>query len=291
MSVSSVTEHPDSGKGSDSLDEKRRQRMLIVACNSRNDGATVVLASASVPQRGAIYSFRNEILPQCICRERSVDHLGLTPGGRLFLLTCDYSDKFEEGDQNEEEQNPLAVPPRISGGGVQQFRKVVTKDRNGADVTNSAKEPFLDPPEDDFYHYRLQIVNNEAYVDFDKIKDYEGTVNADAWLGGAAREWLLSDISHGPAVWQAGIRYYEFHYEFIRNYDKWDLVLLDLGKRFLKGGNQLEQCKDANGLPASDPQRLDGAGLQLGATLDNVYKTFRVKREKTFATLGLEGAQ
>lgn len=291
MAVTSVTDHPDSGSGTRTHDERRYTRKLIVRTDSRNDGAAVVLAAASVPKYGTYYSYRNEIDVGAICQELSVDPFegGLLPGGRIFIVTAQYSSKFGDSEKEENEINPFAVPPRLLPSGTQEFRKIVAKDKDGLNVVNGAKEQFLDPPEIEDYYRRLVIVNNEPFIDESKIEDYVGSVNNATWRGATARKWLMADISHSEARWQSGVRYYEFTYSMLKNRDTWDLSILNQGMKVLNGG-VLENARDGKVADVNTPVKLSVGGTMILQSCEGNYITVRARPEKTWSTLGIEGA-
>lgn len=291
MAVTSVTDHPDSGAGRRTSDERTYVRKQIVRTNSRDDGPAVAFAHASVVKYGGIYIYRNESDTGARCLDQACDPYdgGLVPGGRLFLITSNFTSKFSEKEKQQEEQNPLFIPPRLLPSGAQEFRKIAEKDKDGLNIVNGAKERFLDPPEIEDYYYRMVIVNNEAYVDTDKIEDYTGSVNNATWRGASARKWLMSDISHSEARWQAGVRYYEFTYSMLKNRDTWDLSIMNVGMKVLVNSS-LQNARDKDGNEVTSVVKLSTAGAMILQSCAANYISVRARQEKTWSTLGIEGA-
>lgn len=288
MAVYRVEDHPETANGGDSTDDQTRERMFRVWCNSRGDGAQTVLADPRIPAKGSLYVYRNEASPACTCRSRVVNLVENLQGGRLFDVTCNYSSKTDENDrQQEEEENPLARRPRIQGGGSVERRVAVTTDRNGVAITNSAKRPFLDPPEYPEYDQQLTIAKNVAFLDFQQHREYVGTTNSTTWLGEPKGVWLCTGVQYGPLLIQAGIGYYEEAWSFmaasILKIEKWKLSIMDTGMEDKNGKHVID--RDNN--PSSSPQCLDGNGLQLAFNTAPIYRDFDIHSEKNFSNLGL----
>lgn len=182
-------------------------------------------------------------------------------------------------------EDPLDDKVRVSWG-VRLVEEVVTWDKDGNPIDNSAGEPFDPPLMEEVAILTVRIVRNEATYGAADAFSYANAVNSSACtiagLQVGARKARCLGIP-GDNATRNGIDYWQKTYEFEFKMATWDRRPLDLGMYYLSAGEPLT-FKDDEGAPMQVPQLLDGAGAA-GAT--PVFLTFRTKAEKSFGALGL----
>jgi len=158
------------------------------------------------------------------------------------------------------------------------------------ELCNSSHEPFDPPVQEEFFDFAIVIRRNEALFSPVVARPYLNCVNADAF-GFYARNTQLytfgagqvrckniqaTERRHGPN-W-----YWEVSYEFVVRDDGWKRRLMDQGFRELDG-DDYKQIADVDGNPITQPAKLNGSGVKLGATDTPVFLEFQTKKRLSFS--------
>lgn len=279
MAITEIKETFDGRGGSkDRKGHRHYERVFFAKTNSIKDGAQVILTDPLVPKIGDIYASGNDLDTGAWCSAVRPQQNVEEPS--RWTVTVEYTS--EPGESFGAAEDPLLRPADIAWGFV-QFQRLIEKDINGKELTNSAGDPFLPPPTGDQSRPVLSITKNMPFFDPTRLT-YIDAVNTDFFLGVAAGRWKCSAITsqrlleNGRFFWRTA---HEFHYSEIG----WKLEPLDRGLNKLVAGKR-ERILD-NGLPVVEPVKLDGAGQPLAATAAGVYRSFKIYRELPFAALGL----
>lgn len=167
-------------------------------------------------------------------------------------------------------------------------------DKDGAAILNSAHDRFDPSPMIDRHYPQVTIIRNEATFDPSKAEDYMDSVNSDsctiAGLSISPRQGKVVQYG-GPSALRNGVEYYrityrlEFNPKVWSDGQGWDRRELDQGLYKLDGGAAAEIM--VGDMPTRDVQLLDGSGGVLGEASTPVFRTFRARKERPFALLGL----
>ncbi len=208
--------------------------------------------------------------------------------GLLWIATARYTSKTDE----QQSASPLERPAQWTGG-MAQFTRPVTRDRFNTPILNYAGDPYDPPPEIEEDRISLIAVRNEAYIPFDKIRQYKNATNSDEWCGAEPRT-LKVRITFGELQEENGYKFYPVQYEFAYNPDKWDLTLLEigyngvssavLGGKKVKLGDEPQLLKRIAAGGSSDD--FFSVGVEKEASQAN-FTAWRVRPEVPFSNLGL----
>lgn len=280
MSVVSCNEIWSGRQGSVDQQVLRRYiRVFQVVTNDPNDDAGVVGGATGIPALFSPYSTPNYSDPQS--RLTDIRPYQSTESPKVWEVTCEYTGRT----------NPLTDPPVIQWGSDTDQR-IAELDINGQAVLNSAGQFFDPPPEVDHDLPTLTITRNEATVSPANIIAYQNAINTDslsiaglAVTPGQAKIKITSTSQSDDSLawWQT-----VYTIQFER--DGWARKILDQGRYQVSGsGGGLTPCVDKDGNAVDDPVPLDGHGKQLAdpSPLTAVYLTFDLKKELSFAALGL----
>lgn len=185
--------------------------------------------------------------------------------------------------------NPILRPPEVSKSS-QRTTKPFTHDLDGLPVVNSAGEAFDPPVMIDDGSTIITITRNVALFDVTTADRYRFCVNLNPFFGFLPGEAMLTAYS-AQVVYENRIRFERV---------TWTFECKDGGFEFIKPLDQgyMERTIDGvrqilvGGHPPSRPLLLDGAGVQLDVETpaDAVFLTFRARRRRNFADLGVPTA-
>ncbi|MES2208580.1 MAG: hypothetical protein V4515_00090 [Chloroflexota bacterium] len=186
------------------------------------------------------------------------------------------------------QENPLTRPIRWKVS-FQQTQEVARKDRNADPIRNSAKLPFDPPIVVEVSRPIVTAVVNTATFELADAQYMQDAVNSDTWFGMEPRTLRCvgteaeSQIENGFAFWQRT-------YTFAIKWDTWDFKILDCGYAELDPGSEglgidphWVKIVDEHGAEPTEPVPLNGSGRKLTPGDDEVYLTFRVYREVSYA--------
>jgi hypothetical protein len=279
MAVVSVTEIHQ-GRGGDIQEKAVRtyRRVFHVLTDSELDGPATVRLAVGIPRPWDSYVTDAELDITAFCKRVGAEPHGETPF--LWIVTAEYSSATDTRPEDQEE-NPLLRPAEWQWG-FASVSKVITTDKDGGSVTNSAREPFDPPLELPTGRVTLTITRNEAGFDVARANRFNQSVNSVVWYGQPVRTALMNAVS---AVTQTenGIPYVRVTYEIHFDPETFDLSVLDSGYRDING----KLFRDpVDGSPMGSPTLLNGNGEKLGTGADPVYLTWRVRDEQDFNELG-----
>ena len=294
MAVIRVWEKFAAKSGDDDAEGNRSYtRVLGVETNNPRDGKRIVCLHPLIPQYGSYYATLTESDDQAMLTKRSADQDG--ESDYIWEITCNFSTKA--GDSEEENENPLARPPKHSWSGATRETHPL-KDLNGKIFQNSAFwrfSPAIGIPTTDGV---LKIVRNEAVFDEARAEEFSNVLNENAWRGRRAGTVKCLPPS-GDECFEKGIHYVKVTYTFHIRREGWpetEEEVLDEGPFELKlnaDGNPVgdKVHEDADGVSHTEMIALDGKGkaLSLAKRQAGQFETIRFKKyhRKNLGALGL----
>jgi len=205
----------------------------------------------------------------------------------IWDVTYEYdSAPFDAGNEGDPEDGNNAIDPNlrpwiIRFGSVKTTR-LLQKDLNNVEVTNSAGVPFDPPIEAPHAHPTISVTAWKTSTLFSNVTLYTDAINSDAWEGFAPKTLRCSEYT-SSSVYENNTRYWEINITLEVLPDGfWNPVsVIDAGFLF-KGADHLLPIEE-NGLAVTSPVPLDGSGGVLGVGYPLVYLDFKVYREEVFA--------
>lgn len=288
MSVIGISPQFNRG-GSTDRDGSDSTRAWRVEVNSQSDNETTIVLQMQATISSAT--------PSIGMRVDSIDcKAEADKGWRYWWVEVRYTNRPADPNKPDDDgdKDPLNDPVEIdwdSGDGKETIRK----DLDGNPIQNSAYDRFDTDPEIDVPRPVLVITKNFATFDAPTAYDYGGTVNEAEWQGAEAGTLLLRRIRARKQI-RNGIKYWAVTCEFEYDPNGWQLQLLDQGYNEVFLGPRATLAKrpiKLNGEDCKKPQMLNGLGFSIAiddlqaGTVDPVYLTFRVRREKDFNALNL----
>ena len=290
MSVRYVREKY-AGRNASSGDDASRSytKVVIVQTDSPHDGAIVVCNHPLVPQFGTYYATANEADSGAMLRRRRPKQTG----PKTWEVSCEFSTRARDPDDQEE--NPLARPPKHSWSGV-EYDTFPSKDLDDVPFMNSAfwrYDPAIAVPET---YGVLVIVRNEPIFDMDRAEEFSNVVNENRIFGRDPGKVLLKP-PRGDQRFENNINFVAVTYELWINKKGWITWALDAGpfaiKRNAAGNPTGEKLHaDEAGIKHTEDIPLDGNGnvLPMAERIAGRFRErgFRVYETKNFGVLELE---
>lgn len=205
----------------------------IVVATSVNEPYNTVVTTAGIPQVGI------DLSPSGygICRSISATRMPENP--KYWTVTCEFSSEVEENQNN---QNPTTDPQLwipIYETKFERLQEVVTKDKNGTSIANSAGQPFETGltvsrfiPIWEFYQFESATLSDEQLIERNEC------VNSMQFKGRAAKTLLLTIITSSVGFYygrKVRITKYQLRY----NSKKWTHKRLDVGTVYKSGSDLL----------------------------------------------------
>lgn len=265
---------------------------LYVLANAKGFGGTYPCA-----QLGDIYAVGNDPSNYLVAKQVSISR-GTNEYEWHYRVTYSEWGLHKDGMQAA---TPSSRPTRywIEN---EQYTEVVESDKNGAPITNSAKQPFDPPPERDAYRNVYVIERNETSFTTiaTRSETYVNTVNSTAvTINGhsiGARKGLMRPMVVTPEQSESNEVFYTVQYRIAENPNEWKETPVDQGMKYLDGG-VLKAPTDQHGdFMFGEPVLLNGtngAKLADGATgvlLDGLagrIGPYYLYEETDFTTLSL----
>lgn len=288
-------------------DEITYRRVFVVETTDKRIGPQAVAFCPGIPLMNYPYVTDSEIdlLARVVERTaRPVDR-----SRTVWEVEVRYSSKHEDPEQQDQEQQDIeSEPPEVTYDfAVRQiavYGKVDLVDPYTGEpkevnqfggLTNSAGEPYNPQPEREKHYPVLTVTRNEINFNAPQAREYIDAVNQDTFLGGPPRTVKCAGIS-ARKQYKKNVRYWRVTYTLEFDPDTWDLQLLDIGSYYVTvGGNEDGSNKRTYFKTNDQPPQpylglLDGEGFKLEEGQEPKFRRFRLRKEKPFAALNLEGA-
>lgn len=270
-----------------------------VRTDSRSDGPGEASSASVIPRRYSYYAFGNETDRGALRTDIDVDLTSIRDSMKDWTIVCTFTSRpIAIHPDAFDIEDPVLLPPEISGDFL-LIAKNVERDKDGNVVVNSARDYFEGLTDEEGLP-TLNISKNYNTISLTTLSNYIPSVNSTDFWGMGPRYWKVQ-----KAPWQRlwkgnGIPYFRISYEFQLNWETWDYKPADRG--WYKADNyQKVRVTDKDGIPLSVQEWLDGDGNALdlssqtyrywdGVSLKDsgpVMESFRVKRERDFALLGV----
>ena len=219
----------------------------IVRCTNRDESYTTVLTTPGLPLIG-------DPSPSGFGTLRAKNAVRRESNPIIWDVVCDYSSEVQESSTVQDPTRDPTIWVPIYETKYEKIQEVVTKDKAGTVIANSAGQPFpvgltqtRKIPVWEFY----QI---EAPVSDETIVDRSETVNSVAFKGRVAKSLLLTVLSSQVGFYY-GARRRLTHYSLKYNKKLWTHKRADVGTVYLSGGVQLPY------LDGGTPARVINGGL------------------------------
>lgn len=251
-------------------DGYRHYTIRHMVVGETTDGPAEALTTFGLPIPGNSWILDGEFDPWCTCTlDAKVTPHGAKEGSpsRFWIIEQEFTNKPEthsaqkgyERPKNDQQDNPLLEPQKISGGGV-KYQEEAVYDRFGRPIVNSAYEPIRGPKvEFDANRHSVKIEQNVPLLEIEACTLALDTVNLLPMWGVGRRRVKLSHFSWEVKYYQRVNKYYTRHFEFEINNGTWDRYIIDEGTRCLRGhwdkGTGLWVLDPVAGLPP-DPFNL-----------------------------------
>ena len=212
--------------------------------------------------------------------------------GLIWKCVANYSTRplTQEEQEQQTEPNPIFRQVKISWRSEQRS-KVITKDRSGNPVINTAGDPFDPPPEMPWdtlvFHFRLNSAVPPFWVDeyLNSVNDAAINILGRPIPAGYAK---FQNPSGGDQEQENGVFYYPVEWDISVDVQTWQLEILNAGMRH-KPTAEAEPvaCVDADKKEVTAPWPLDEAGKQITEpTISNVVvKQFDVYTPLNYSLL------
>lgn len=264
-----------------SLDREKKTgdriyRIVHLVRSEVTDGPFAILNAPGLPQPGDVWSFQDDTDPWAFCtREARVTPQQAKDNEQVSWWHVEqvFSTKPEWLCQDEDIEDPLLLPPRVSGSFLRTTEQA-TKDMHGDAINNSAHE-LLTGPELEFDGNRptVRIEVNVPILGLDLWGPMVDHVNDQDLWGLPSRCVKLDNVSWERKYYGLCYPYYTLLFEFsinVKRDDNGNLIsgfdrdVQDWGTKVLNGkwdtatGSWLVQAVDGyDGTPNPDPDRPD----------------------------------
>ncbi len=154
---------------------------------------------------------------------------------KVWDVVYNFSTKQPERCQDQQVEDPLSEPQKISGSFV-KYTEEIEKDKDGNVIETSSHELIRGPiVEFDNNRPTVIIEQNVASLQLDVFSNMVDTVNdAELW-GLGARKIKLSNVSWSRELYALCYFYYTRRFEFDINFDTFDRETKDQGLMVLRG--------------------------------------------------------
>jgi hypothetical protein len=182
-------------------------------------------------------------------------------------------------------ETPFDEPPQVEW--QAESREVpLDIDTEGNLVVNSAYDPFDPTITIDRPIGKLTVTLNQAVFDWRWAYLFSNKINAQEFLGAEPRTVKMGQITFS-VLYDTNVGWYRrVTYPLYFNPDGWDAEVVDLGRRRL-ASNVRKPILD-NGVPVSEPVKLDGTGSVLDPDEPPVILTYRPLEAVNFNIYNLE---
>lgn len=199
-------------------------------------GPASILFTPGLPRIGDFWNVDGDIDLWAHCQP----HISITPvikgeKGKFFEVEQIFSTKPINYCSNDNREDPLLVPPQISGSFTKKTEEGVY-DRHGKAITNSSLELIRGPENEwEISYPTVQIVQNLALLNLPVLVSMLDTLNAYILWDCAPRTIKLSTCSWEKKYHSSCSPYYTRTLGFEVNFAGFDRDILDEGTKVLHG--------------------------------------------------------
>ncbi len=312
MSIVSV-KHAYAGiTGQFSLEGVREYtKEFTVRTDSDSTGAREVANASGLPRKGDVYFFGGETDIGALCW--NVDPQQDSENQRVWRVTCRFSNDIKGsmgtplgGDPRYDVENPLDAPPEVVWSSWSET-EIVTRDRQGIPILNTAGQPFSPPLIRMRKRRMVTITRNEAFFPVGIDQEYTDTINADVFYGWPPKTARIDDITASAHFAQAML-YWKVRYVIQFKKEHWLARVLNVGIRhhpideFFHVDDEVLMIAEDDGVQSTIPVQLDLRGERAtpreiedlrNTPIDNnpgwngLFWNFEIHKQKSFANLNL----
>lgn len=288
MSVTDIKAY-DSSLATDDEGHRTYDVTYHVYTDDVDDNAQVVYSAmlAAVPPYTS-YAIGNDVDAFAYSRRpKSVKRTSWKETRKKWTVVVPFSTKPTKECQDDDFEDPLDQPPKVSGSFVRQT-VIADKDRNGAPLANSSDEPEFTETDDSRDTVIIEFNTDQLYLSLRaQLRD---TCNAATIWGLAARRVKLGQWKWSVEYYGTCSAYIKNVLEFEVNINGWNFTRVDQGYRVKNGldaggAQKYSKLMDDKDQPLQKPRLLDGAGNLLAAAAAPIILDSEVIAEGDFSLL------
>lgn len=209
-----------------------------VRTDDYNDGPAIVLNASGLPQYGDTWFIGNDVDIWAFCKwNAKVTPVLKDEKNRDWTVELTFDTKPPKSDrcQTTQVEDPLLIPPKISGPFV-KYTEEAQYDRFGFPILTSSLELIRGPKaEFDKNRPTIKIEMNVASLQYPLLLSMKDTVNAFPIWGFPPRCVKLSNVGFERKFYGVCFVYYSWNLEFDVMFETFDRDLLDEGTKVLNG--------------------------------------------------------
>jgi hypothetical protein len=200
------------------------------------EGPLSVVYAPGLPLPGDLWATQSDFDPWGYCtKERSATPVVISEPNTDWDVEIKFSSKPLDRCQDDKQEDPLLLPPKISGNFV-KFTQEATEDRFGSAIQSTSFEQFRGPQvEFDDSRPTVKIQMNVADLQLPLLTSMRDTVNEFSLWGLDPRTIKLSNISWERKFYGSCYIYYDLSLEFDINFNTFDKDLLNEGTKCVAG--------------------------------------------------------
>jgi len=235
-----VREGPRIWRGNRDEESWRHYYAEFVVGTTTLDGPANVLQCPGLPVYGDQWIIADDIDVWATCRWKteveSMQPADLPGPTNWWRVLCYFTNKPDKAFCLEQQiENPLLMPPKLSGGGV-KYTEELSNDRFGNPLVNSAWEVFNGPKvEFDANRGQVHIEMNVPQLLLPFVESFRDRVNGVPIWGINARCVKLSDFKWSKNYYGVCFPYYTWIFDFDINFKSFDRPIYDEGTKVLNG--------------------------------------------------------
>lgn len=252
-------------------------------------GGVAFAGAVQLPERGDSYAFNGDTDGSSYAQRFRIYRPQPNDLATRWFVDVTFMSLMPGTTSGDADSNPLARPTKywIED---EPYNVLVTEDKDGVPIVNSAGQEFTEPPEEEDYH--MILVAEKNFATLAEIialnQTYARGVNTDTFYGATARKCLCMPIKCSPPKEENDVTFYTATFQIKISDKQWDLKIVDQGYMHKKGtGDELYRALDEDGEPTAEPVLLDTDGTRLAAGTVGQFLTFRRRREVAFSGLGI----
>lgn len=244
--------------------------MYEVSTDDEADGPIAVLESSGIPKRGDTFTAGGETDGTATLRSKQTALKSQEDTYKEWRITCNYSSAWDGNPitGGPGGVNPLSEPAQWSGGLV-QYSKEFTKDREGNAIKNAAGDPFVDPPvTGDDSRMSIRCTKNFASGNIPEFISYKDSINTSAFWGFEERRVKVQSLEFEQRYYLGSpflIGRIEVHVTEATSV-KWDDEVLNAGYFERWPSGRRVRIFDDDGSPTSIPWALTTNGIRMAST-------------------------